>query len=506
VGDDPWDFALFYALRRWQALAYWVPRSSLDDEVYCRGLIGAVEGRQALARGAVVVSTSGSDVAHEGVAKLTHWQTQMSGRRPRRFDLMIADWESVLPEGPNRLYERDSIDTAQPIYLIDGRSTDLPTPAPVHVTTSEVHELRWVTDVYVTGWGAIRDTAVAQAVLPGNSVDDDRVRVAREAPSYLSPQPITFAGMSAKSAAVRPHLAPLQLGEQVRALVETRGWRVTQSDKGVYAVESALLFGGEFALAGVLRDPAARKVIDCFSASTCEIGKELWDRRRYMTHADVCALIGERNSETVLGQFEDAGALTRGLALKCQRCRAAAFYTMSEADPVFRCKSCRLEQRPSKASWLGAVEPEWHYALDDVVRRFMTHNGHLPLFTAIDLMAPLSPDHVDFAFELELRHEDGAAHELDIVVRAGSALWIGEATKRDRLHTSGREEQARLESLHRVADELSATHVVVASEQRWREATRERMEATLKSHWYELHVVENVSLTPGSTNAAASDT
>lgn len=43
------------------------------------------------------------------------------------------------------------------------------------------------------------------------------------------------------------------------------GWRVTKSDKGVYASESAQLFGSEIGLANVLRDESVRRVIDAFA-------------------------------------------------------------------------------------------------------------------------------------------------------------------------------------------------------------------------------------------------
>src|SRR5439155_17897896 len=116
-------------------------------------------------------------------------------------------------------------------------------------------------------------------------------------------------------------------------------------------------------------------------------GRLLADRRRYLTYEDFGQVAGDAEAERVLGRLEAAGAVTRGLVLKCRRCRAGSFYTMAESDPTFRCKSCRLEQRPTRSSWLNAVEPTWHYGLDEVLRRFIEHRGHLPLFAAIDLIA-----------------------------------------------------------------------------------------------------------------------
>jgi hypothetical protein len=309
--------------------------------------------------------------------------------------------------------------------------------------------------------------------------------------------------MSPKSAALRPQLAPLTVEEQVRRVAARGGWRVTRSDKGVYASESAQLFGNEIDLATALRDPPMRRVIDAFLVREGEgaVGRLLADRRRYLTYEDFGEVARDEEAERVLGRLEEAGAVTRGLALKCRRCRAGGFYTMAESDPSFRCKSCRLEQRPTRSSWLNEVEPTWHYSLDEVLRRFIDHRGHLPLFAAIDLIADTDdPALTEFAFELEFRRDD-VALEFDIVARRASELWVGEATIRDRLADGGASEQTRLDLIHRLADELKARHVVLATCQTFREATRNEAMARLRSHWHELHILDDVLLEPAAEQA-----
>jgi hypothetical protein len=498
VGDDAWDFALFYALRRWRSVAYWVPESSLDDEAFCRNLIAAVEMHQAIAYGAVVVSASRAELADSARERLAEWQQRMSGGRPPRVELQSTAWANVLPGPINRLYERNNFDRPHALYLHEGRTPELPTPTPELVATDQVHTLRWFTDVAVDGWGALRDLDLPPAVFAGRALDRERLRIGRDAPSYLSPQAITVAGMSPKSAALRPQLVPLPLGEQLRRVAARGGWGVTQSDKGVYASESAQLFGGEVELAAVLRDPPLRGVIDGFLVGDVAgaAGRLLADRRRYLTYDDFRRLAGVDEAERVLGRLEEAAAVTRGVVLKCQRCRAGGFYTPAESDPTFRCRTCRLEQRPTRASWLNEVEPVWHYGLDEVLRRFVDHRGHLPLFAAIDLLA--DPDDlglVEFAFELEFRRDD-AALEFDIVARRASELWVGEATTRDRFADGGGAEQERLDLIHRLADALNARHVVLATSQTFRETTRNEATTRLRSPWYELHLVEGVAVEP----------
>jgi len=499
VGDDPWDFALFYALRRWRSVAYWVPESSLDDEAFCRNVLAAAEMRQAIAYGAVVVSASSAELADRARDQLAEWQQRMAGGRPRRVELGSTAWSNVISGPVNRLYELNNFDRPHALYVHQGRTPELPTPTPEIVTTAEVHTLRWITDVAVDGWGALRDVDLPSAVLVGNALDRERLRVGRDAPSYLSPQAITLPGMSPKSAALRPHLVPLPLAEQLRLVAARGGWQVTQSDKGVYAAESAKLFGGEVALAEVLRDPPLRSVIDGFLVGDepDAKGRLLADRRRYLTYEDFSTLAGVDYAESVLGRLEETAAVTRGVVLKCQRCRAGGFYTPAESDPTFRCKSCRLEQRPTRTHWLNEVEPIWHYGLDEVLRRFVQQRGHLPLFAAINLLAdPDDPGLVEFAFELEFRLNEDVALEFDIVARRASELWVGDATTRDRFARSGTAERERLDLIHRLADELNARHVVLATSQRFRETTRNEASARLRSPWYELHIVEEVALEP----------
>lgn len=91
VGDDPWDFALFYALRRWRSVAYWIPQSSLDDDTYCRHVLVALEMRgQATTRGAVVVSALSADAAASGHERLTAMQATLAGSRPPRVTLGLG--------------------------------------------------------------------------------------------------------------------------------------------------------------------------------------------------------------------------------------------------------------------------------------------------------------------------------------------------------------------------------------------------------------------------------
>jgi hypothetical protein len=498
VGDDAWDFAFFYALRRWRSLAYWVPESSLNDNEYCRNLIVALEMQLGAGGGAIVVSASAPSRTGQWRQRLQDWQQRMAGSRPPRVELTDGGWRDVLPVPVNRLYEREGFDRPHSLYLHEGRTPALPTPTPELVAVSDVHKLRWFTDVVVDGWGALRDGDLPSALLVGPGLDEERLRVGRDGPSYLSPRALTFTGMSSKGAALRPQLVPLPLAEQLRCIAARGGWQIIQSDKGVYASESAQLFGGEVELAAALRDAPLRRVVDGFLADDeASLGRCLGDRRRYLAYDDFRTLVGGDEADRVLGQLEEAEAITRGLVLKCWRCRAGGFYTPAESDPSFRCHSCRLEQRATRASWLNEIEPVWYYRLDEVLRRFVQHRGHLPLFAAIDLTVdPDDPGSVEFAFELEFRHEDAAALELDIVARTGSELWIGEATTRDHFASGGASEQARFGLIHRLAVDLNARHVVLATSKTFRETTRRVASQRLVSDWYVLHLAESVALYP----------
>jgi hypothetical protein len=462
VGDDAWDFTLFYALRRWRSLAYWIPAGYLDNEEYCRNLLAILEQQPTGATTIAILSASDAGLLEQARERLATYQERM-GRGARRLALQVGDWRNFVRDEPNRLFERDNYGLPQPLLVIGGTSPQLPTPLPRQVAAEIPTDIRWITDVAVDGWSALRNRRLGVRVLEGGGYDEHYLRPGSDGLAYHCPHFMTSGGASLETSTVRPRLRPLDLLNQLGAAVEPQGWQIRPSDKGVYALETTALFGGIVELATALRSPDTRPILDAYLRTDAESpGKQLADRRRYLTLADLGSVLDEDRAAARLGELEPLEVLRRGVILKCRRCRAAAFYSAAEFEPTFRCVRCRLDQVPDRSSWFGTIEPVWYYRLDEVVFQFLTHNGHLPLLAAYDRFhETLEP--VAYAFELDAFDPDEEKSELDLAVLVGGRLWVGEATVQDRLETSAADEQERLARFGQVVSVLDAYGVILAT-------------------------------------------
>jgi len=372
AGDTAWDFSLFYALRRWTTTAYWLPQPLMKEVGFLPELCNALL-RIVRRWGGVVKVVTASDEAFRDQVAATLGTTPPFAVRARG-----ADWREVLPDQPNRLLERDNPGRAQPVARYEGRTVELPTPIPALARTRGHAELRWVTDVRGHGWAPIRHGAVGTAVIDDPGLGSEHARTSRDGVAYTSAGWATWSGVSLEMGAVRPLLRPRSLIEQLGAALDESGWSCASSDKGAYAAESAVLFGGFRAIAAALLNRDIRVVLEAFRDQHAP-GKKAGDRR-YLTLDDLEKVVCERNAaEAVCADLSARSVLTPGLFLKCSRCRRAGWYGLAEVTTSFICRRCRTEQRVGRDAWLGTVEPTWHYELAEVVYEMLKHHGELPI-------------------------------------------------------------------------------------------------------------------------------
>ncbi len=261
------------------------------------------------------------------------------------------------------------------------------------------------------------------------------------------------------------------------------------SDKGVYAEQSAILFGGLQDLRTALMDIETRAVLETFRDG--EAGRRFRDR----TYIRVEDLIGH-DARNVVTRLERSGVLSRGLALKCVRCRQGDFYPLGALSESFRCSRCGLSQRHGMEHWLGGTEPQWHFGLAEVVFQFLEHDGDVPLHAAAllieDAVLPAS-----VAFETELYDKEGTKSEHDLLISLGSQLVLGEATSTDRLGSSQKAERRRLKRLGLVAELLGARTIVLASAApAFAQKTREDAITMLDAPWRRIRFIEGLHRAP----------
>ncbi len=461
AGDGAWDFALFYALRRMGETVWWCPAQFLDDAIFRMRLMPMLDRAATSARLAHVVSLSSLDVAGEVAERLRGEILQ--SKRP--IKISHTSWRDVLPEDPSRLYERDRYGLPQAILLQDGMTPELPTPIPNIAPGAGPADLHWITEVRCEGWAPMRNGGLATELLEQHLYDTEYLRTTRDGVAYYCPNYVWAGTPSLETVVARPKLRPWPLLEQIREIAYGDGWKVEPSDKGIYASESAALFGGFRELDEALRDGPTRTILDAYlRPAKDDLGLFLKsDRRRYLDIVELRELAKTApDAGQLIGSLLDNGVLVRGYPLKCAKCRQVSWYPLDDVGTTFRCARCRLVQDVGQAGFLTGIEPVLRYRLSEVLYQMLEHDGDLPLRAALRLTeGSLRPP--DYCFELEFVSQTGRKAEHDIVLSDGYRLWIGEATSSDRLEKSAAKQQQRLVELKEHAEMLGAYGVVLAT-------------------------------------------
>lgn len=469
VGDDPWDFALFYALRRMTGLAYWLPSDYVGNP---SALIQLASAIQEIGPEQIAMTSA------ESAAAIPQAVAALAGISPiHASQAQEVAWSDLIPTHPRRLLAQDKYGVPQSLLLEEGRSGHLATPIP-SIRAEAEHETRWMTEVRIDGWQPVQNCHIGPSILEASSYRESVTRATREGAAYFGPHFMWFGG-DLEGQTVRPRLHRLELPEQVTAILAKSDWTCTPSDKGIYAQASADLFGGLPDLAEALESGVWIRAFDALTGS--DPGKRLKDQRTYLTLDEIVQAMGGHWSEGDVQETTASGLLARGLIHKCTVCRWASWYDQSEIGADLRCGRCRKSVDLGDANWLGHGEPTWHYRLAEVVWQFLDNDGDVPIRGIFKAL--WEQDHLMFATpELDL-WPPGASHpiEIDICVQKDAELWIGEAKVADNLGTK-REELHKLSQLKEAADLLGAHGVLfVTAADGFREATSKRIDATFQA-------------------------
>lgn len=474
TGDDRWDFALAYALRRARALAFWLPAtlswSASERESAVEHLAHA---GSRMGMSLVVTSATDAEAAQQLSAAI-------SARVHGHLDVSSVPWREALPRHSNRLLTEESLGLENSFVLDQGRTQDLSTPIPAGVRTVVPSDLRWVTEIAARGWNAMRHAALVNGPLLADSGDS---RPSRRGVVYSCPHWFVQQGMPLIHQVRRPSLVPLSMFQQLRLAAAASDWECRLSHKGEFALAACALFGGFEQLCTELRDEdVARLLMGYLDGDRHAPGRAL-DKRRYLRLTDAQDLGLDGDPATLINRLEGSRVLVRGLVLKCERCRYTSFYRAREVDPRFACTRCGHEQRPGPEHWLGSTEPEWHYRLDEAVFQFVRQRGDLPLLAAYDLFARskeavLIVPEVEFIRQQVEREQDGRRdehgdqegdeeenkpREFDFIVVRSGALYLGEGFAAARYEQTKKAENRRLEYLATIAEALNAQAVVLAT-------------------------------------------
>jgi hypothetical protein len=451
VGDTPWDFALGYALRRMNSLAWWLPTEVLADPFTVQWLLHRIDEIGDFFESGVVTSLSDRSSAESLAAELR--EATSDSRDWSAPDDVLA----LINEQPARLFSQAP--GLQTIPVQNDETGHLPPDLP-GVTEAPGQRIYWMAELLGENWQPLPDARLATRLVRWPSYDSSSARPTRSGVAYLCPN---FLRMSDDMAAetVRPRIGVLDLREQLAAILAESGGRLEPSDKGQYAAGAANLFGGDDGL----REALSKSVWwGALTALRSEVGPDqerrgwkLADRRTYYELAELESIRSENGLETDVQTLLERHILMRGLVFRCPLCRLKAWYGADELADRLRCARCREPFALTDRGWQPADEPQWRYRLNELLWQLLAHNGDVPMRALRNILGIGGREaHVPTAslHEQDL-WEAGAATpiELDICAQRGPELWIGEAKVANSLGAE-REAKTKLKGLRRAAQQL----------------------------------------------------
>jgi hypothetical protein len=480
VGDSPWDFAVFYALRRLTSVAYWIPANRVLDPIWLGDTRGVGDrlgrGRDVRFR---VASVSDPALAAAFADNLAGENDDVA--------VDVLGWSELMPELPKRHLCTGSVSLPQSLALetSDNQSAYFVTPVPDVRANDDPFGMHWVTEVFVEDWTGIGHPSLGPQLLDAPGYSTYNARPSSDGIAYLSPRALVTATEPLEGQVVRPRLRPLAVEEQVRRALAERGWRCELSDKGIYRAQSEERFGGLTNLIDAVRDPAWHTALLGLTSSkqSGQVGRWLKnEERRIFALSELDTLFRSAHFMEAPADLVRRGILARGLVHKCSQCRWQGWFGQGELGGTLRCGRCRKLLELNEPGWVGRGEPTWQYRLDEVIWQFVVHRGQIGLRAAKEFLWSQRPVTL-IGPELDLyRPSRTTPIEIDICVAKGSRLWIGEAKTTVGLGRNRQDARTKVARLRDAAITLDATGVLLVSEPGFNDTARAVIDDVFPQH------------------------
>jgi hypothetical protein len=237
-----------------------------------------------------------------------------------------------------------------------------------------------------------------------------------------------------------------------------------ESDKGRYSRRMIELWRSFASLAADLQARPTRHLLGSWVSDTVtgDLGR-IHQGRKYLRLQDVMKVTGFHIEQArgLLDSYLTRGIITRGLVLKCALCAGTAFYRLEDLGPGFRCQRCRQDNQITIRAWSGPREPQWFYALDEVVFQGLKANAQVPLLA----LARLEAQSRSFLYmhEAVITAPGRPDLEIDLWAIIDGLIVIGEAKKTPFLERTDRNEKNRCRALRTLAEAITADKFVMAT-------------------------------------------
>ncbi len=402
---------------------------------------------------------------------------------PARFAAMpvvVPDDLPVPAAPPFYVAVGDVFERGLPLVIHDDGTVGSVVRSPVPLLMSD--STKGGTDALIGNW--VADVTVARCRLPprrrsalaaerdASLVDAGLVRVGRSGTAAVGVAKHDLpAGLLVDHALTDLSLRDPDLGTLLGHLLpDGMAWQL--SDAGRFYQGFADMAGGLAGLVDMLRDPATYAILNGFLNTGRGAGGVLLadSRRRYLRSVECRALVRARtngDSATVRGtravmdRLIAAGILTRGLILKCSRCRATAFQPLAAVNDRFACPRCSFSQPLTSKSWCDTPphEPAWFYRLDELVYQALLENVRVPALALAEIGA--CSENARHLWSIELVRDGERELELDFLCLVEGKLSAGEAKSNGTL--SGKDAKREVRKTLTGARYAQADQVVFAT-------------------------------------------
>lgn len=492
AGTNVEDFALYYALSRMRTRVLWIPPSVTADALAQEPKTLAIDERfhfvndlASLARGNTqryggmrLISATLPDPHVEEV------RARLSETAIGHVDCQMGIASEMIPIYPVRHHEANNASVLRSIAIPDDGVIPLfETPLPKNFKAVNPQKHRWLTELNISRYHLPRHHVLGERLMGAPSFTAKDLRISCEGPTYFCPSFMVFGGASAESSVPRPSI---RIPEPLDIFIDVArpcGLSCSISDKGFYAENACQKFGGLAPLAEFLRSQSGQSFASAFLDKTNPgegehlKGAVLGDRRYFDLGSLSEALGSERRAAKLLDHLALSAVVYRGFVLKCQYCKRADWFPLSELTDSFTCKRCHRGQVFTHRHWRHPSQPHLYYQLDELVYLGLEHNMQVPLL-ALDLLRRTSQDSFLHVPELEYREKDAdkPAYEVDLNCVVDGLLTIGEAKKDDRLGKNEKEESQVISKYLDLGKKLAVQQIVFATgSEQWHPSTIERI-------------------------------
>lgn len=480
-GNTANDFTYAFTRQRMARSTYWFPDSD-DKEVgrVLRDVFTRVIERYARSpTGNAKVQFVSLSLSKQKVEKLiqelrsTTWGAGLTGGDLGQLDFEYRDISTLNSVRDTVLIDKEHAPNVQwEPFMGPDLARSLEVPLPSEAVGVRPESCRWQVDAEITNHRLPARSALNPSLVV-ESADVWAIRSSRAGISVDSHgRGFMFSGSPLSQMLVQARIRFPEPPEIFRKLLGDDA-TIEPSDKGLFADRMEALWGGLEPLASDLRDPPTHQLLNAWVSGTVDgdLGR-IHQGRKYLRLGDVMRLAGIHIDEAreLVDRYLRSGIATRGLVLKCARCKATAFYALSDVGHEFRCIRCRQVNELSQSSWRQTREPQWFYGLDEVAYLGLINNARVPLL-ALSELAEGTRSFLHMA-ESRVSAYDKRDLELDLWAIADGRILIGEAKLGDRIESSAAGEKERLASIRDLALQLTADEVVFATATQWRSETR----------------------------------